>query len=204
MIKSRMLRRRSRQRHGVPVLNLVSMIDVLSILMFFLLITSGQVPLLELLPELELPISAAEAQPDNYVVVSIDDGGVHVGKARVLTMAELIRGNADGSDVVPVLREALVMARAAHPVRAGDEVNKPVTILGDESIPYTALKRVMATVQAADFREVQLAIDRPASATGDAGGAATAGSAAIGEAAVGGAARGAVTPRMATGGGKAS
>ena len=52
MIKSRMQRRKSRQRHGVAGLNLVSMIDVLSILMFFLLATAGQVPLLELMPEL--------------------------------------------------------------------------------------------------------------------------------------------------------
>ena len=51
--------------------------------------------------------------------------------------------------------------RAAHPARAADEANKPVTILGDKTIPYSALKRVMASVQAADFKEVQLAIDRP-------------------------------------------
>jgi biopolymer transport protein ExbD len=174
VIKSRMQRRKSRQRHGVPGLNLVSMIDVLSILMFFLLATAGQVPLLELMPELELPVSAAEAPPDNYVVVSIDERGVHVGKQRVLAMADLLRGNADGSDVMPALRDALLAARAAHPVQAGDEANKPVTILGDRTIPYTALKRVMASVQAADFREVQLAIDRPSTATGKDGGAATA------------------------------
>lgn len=161
MIKSRMLRRHARQRHGEPVLNLVSMIDVLSILMFFLLVNSGQVPLLEMVPDLELPVSAAEAPPDNYVVVSIDDDGVRVGKTHVLAMADLLRGNPDGTDVMPALRDALLQARAAHPTRAADEANKPVTILGDKTIPYTALKRVMASVQAADFKEVQLAIDRP-------------------------------------------
>lgn len=161
MIRSRLSRRHARQRTTAPVLNLVSMIDVLSILMFFLLINSGQVPLLELVPELELPVAAADAAPDNYVVVSIDDGGVLVGKTRVLGLDELLAEGAAPGDVVPALRDALLAARAAHPVKPGDEAVKPVTILGDKQIPYTALKRVMASVQAAKFTEVQLAIDRP-------------------------------------------
>ena len=162
MIKTRMQRRKLRQRHGEPVLNLVSMIDVLSILMFFLLVNSGQVPLLEMVPELQLPVSMADAVPDNYVVVSIDDDGVRVGKQLVMNMTELLQTADDGGDVLPKLRDALMQARAQHPVSAGDEATKPVTILGDKSIPYSALKRVMASVQAAAFTDVQLAIDRPA------------------------------------------
>lgn len=162
MIKTRMHRRKLRQRQGEPVLNLVSMIDVLSILMFFLLVSSGQVPLLEMVPELELPVSMADAIPDNYVVVSIDDDGVRVGKQLVLNMQELLQNADSGGDVLPKLRDALMLARAQHPVSVEDEATKPVTILGDKSIPYSALKRVMASVQAAEFTDVQLAIDRPA------------------------------------------
>ena len=162
MIKTRMHRRKLRQRHGEPVLNLVSMIDVLSILMFFLLVNSGQVPLLEMVPELQLPVSMADAVPDNYVVVSIDDDGVRVGKTLVLNMQELLQHSDGGGEVMPKLRDALMQARALHPVSVEDENTKPVTILGDKHIPYSALKRVMASVQAAQFTDVQLAIDRPA------------------------------------------
>ena len=112
MIKTRMHRRKLRQRQGEPVLNLVSMIDVLSILMFFLLVSSGQVPLLEMVPELELPVSMADAIPDNYVVVSIDDDGVRVGKQLVLNMEELLQNADSGGDVLPKLRDALMLARA--------------------------------------------------------------------------------------------
>ena len=67
---------------------------------------------------------------------------------------------------------SLLLRRTAK--EAEGWVDDYVTILGDRTIPYTALKRVMASVQAADFREVQLAIDRPSTATGKDGGAATA------------------------------
>lgn len=150
-------RRRRQKRPGVT-LNLVSLMDIFTILVFFLMVNSSGVEMLEPTPGLKLPDSSANLQPDPFVVVSIHGQRVAVGD-RDITTVDAILGAPQ--DVVPELRDALTTARIDQ---AGESVQdglmRPVTIMGDRELPYTVLKRVMASCQAASLNEVELAINQ--------------------------------------------
>ena len=156
-------KRRLTRSIGVVMLNLAAMMDIFTLLVFFLLVNTGQAELLSPPPEMKLPLSAAMTPPDPYLVISVTEEGVRLAGKPVIAMADLLR---TPGDVLPALRDALTLARTEHPPKLGDAAHQPVTILGDKTIPYLVLKRVMASCQAASFTEIDLAIKQQLPAVG--------------------------------------
>jgi len=138
-------------------LNLVSLMDIFTILVFFLLVNSSEVETLPKSDELQLPESIAEQKPEETVVILIGEKDILVQGEVVASVAEVQEQK--GNDI-PALREALksqndrVLRRAAQDDIAGREV----TIMGDKEIPYRVLKKVMATCTQADYGQISLAV----------------------------------------------
>ncbi|MHA7839477.1 MAG: ExbD/TolR family protein, partial [bacterium] len=63
MKRSRRIKRMSRKRGGVPKMNLTSLMDVFTILVFFLLVNSATTEVLESPEEITLPASVVEEKP---------------------------------------------------------------------------------------------------------------------------------------------
>ena len=138
-------------------LNLVSLMDIFTILVFFLLVNSSDVETLPKSENLQLPESIAEQKAKETVVILIGEVDILVQGKVVATVAEVLAQT--GNDI-PALREALksqndrVLRRAAQDDIAGREV----TIMGDKEIPYKVLKKVMATCTGADYGQISLAV----------------------------------------------
>lgn len=138
-------------------LNLVSLMDIFTILVFFLLVNSAEVETLPKSDNLQLPESIAEEKAKETVVILIGEVDILVQGKVVATVAEVLAQK--GNDI-PALREALksqndrVLRRAAQDDIAGREV----TIMGDKEIPYRVLKKVMATCTQADYGQISLAV----------------------------------------------
>ena len=64
----------SRNKAGVPKMNLTSLMDVFTILVFFLLVNSGSVELVEAPKDVKLPESFEESKPRETVVISVSHG----------------------------------------------------------------------------------------------------------------------------------
>lgn len=159
MVKSarakRMEKHHKRNRPGA--LNLVSLMDIFTILVFFLLVNSSEVETLPNAKDLQLPESLAEKKPEVSVVILIGNVDILVQGTPVAKVADVLAQ--EGNDIAP-LREALksqndrVLRRAAQDDIAGREV----TIMGDKETPYRVLKKVMATCTAADYGQISLAV----------------------------------------------
>ncbi len=160
MVKSaraKRMEKHHRRNRGSGVLNLVSLMDIFTILVFFLLVNSSEVQTLPNAKNLELPESIAEAKPEETVTILIGRTDILVQGKPVAKIADVlaIRGND-----IPALREALlsqndrVLRREARDDIAGREV----TILGDKNISYRLLKKVMATCTASDYGQISLAV----------------------------------------------
>jgi len=138
-------------------LNLVSLMDIFTILVFFLLVNSSEVETLPKSENLQLPESIAEEKAKETVVILIGEVDILVQGKVVATVAEVLAQT--GNDI-PALREALksqndrVLRREAQDDIAGREV----TIMGDKEIPYRVLKKVMATCTGADYGQISLAV----------------------------------------------
>lgn len=160
MIKSkRALRMERRHERGKKLgsLNLVSLMDIFTILVFFLLVNSSDVQTLPNAKDIQLPQSIAEEKAKETVVIMIGEEDILVQGTAIAKVDDVMR--LKGNDI-PQLRQALmsqndrVLRRAAQDEIAGREV----TIMGDKDIPYRLLKKVMATCTDSDYGRISLAV----------------------------------------------
>ncbi len=107
MVKSTRAKRMAKvhRRHkGGAALNLVSLMDIFTILVFFLLVNSSEVETLPKSKDLQLPESIAEKKPEESVVILIGEEDILVQGAPVAKVADVFA--LKGNDIAP-LREAL-------------------------------------------------------------------------------------------------
>jgi biopolymer transport protein TolR len=141
----------------VATLNMVSMMDIFTILVFFLLISAGDQQSLPSLKNIKLPESKAEQTPkENIIVLVSNDSILFQGKAIASTKQVL----STNSSVIPELLTALNNAAKQLSKRSDEkEVKKRgVTIMGDKEIPYILLKKIMLTCAGSDFTNISLAV----------------------------------------------
>lgn len=152
----RMERRHERGKKGVA-LNLVALMDIFTILVFFLLVNSSDVETLPNAKDIQLPQSIAEEKARETVVILISEEDILVQGSPVAKVADVMK--LKGNDI-PQLRQALlsqndrVLRRAAQ----DDIADREITIMGDKDIPYRLLKKVMATCTTADYGRISLAV----------------------------------------------
>lgn len=141
-------------------LNLVSLIDIFTILIFFLLINTGVADVLPSSKTIKLPESTAEKAPRETVVVMVSQDEIIVDGRKVASVREVI--NAEG-DLIPGLKTELDLLASRQLIRAGSEAQaKAITIMGDREIPYRLLRKVMVTSARADFTDVSFAVQQKA------------------------------------------
>lgn len=143
-------------------LNLVSLMDIFTILVFFLLINSGDNEILKVSKHIKLPDSVAETPPGLTVAVMLTESDVIVNGRPVATMDEVVSSNG----VIPGLAQELdYLASKRTRLTAEEKVNgRAVTILGDHMVPYEILKRVMMTCARSNYRDLSMAVTRVANA----------------------------------------
>ena len=144
-------------RHGNALdMNLVSLIDVFTILIFFLLSNSG----VETLPaaSVHLPESTAKKDPKETLVIVVNADEITVEGRKVADVAALATAT---DDLIPGLKAQLDQI-AARPVALAENATNAhaVTIMGDKAIPYQVLRKVMYTAARADFTNVSFAVNQ--------------------------------------------
>jgi biopolymer transport protein ExbD len=149
-------RRGSQQKHGkTATLNLVSLMDIFTILVFFLMVNSSEVEVLQSNSKIKLPDSTSEQQPKNRLVISVDDDDLVLQGRPVATVAEIMHPKVK---VIEGLRTELEYQAA----RKGEipELGFEITIMGDRELPYWLLKKIMYTCQKSDFAQISLAVNK--------------------------------------------
>jgi biopolymer transport protein TolR len=143
-------------------LNLIPMIDILSVLVSFLLVYSTEVEVIQNTKGVEIPQSIAEQMPRQSVVVMITKDQLFVQGELIASLADIRNSDAP---LIPALRDALKRPLlVGQEVAAKDLAKREITIMGDKAIPYDVLKKVMATSTDADYGRISLAVlqkDKP-------------------------------------------
>ena len=137
-------------------LNLIPLIDILSVMVAFLLVYSTEVEVIQNSKGIEIPQSIAQQTPKDSVVVMITKGDLFVQGEHVTTVADVA---ASKDAIVGPLRDAL-----KRPLLVGrsmtekDLAQREITIMADKSLPYEVLKKVMNTCTDADYGRISLAV----------------------------------------------
>jgi biopolymer transport protein ExbD len=148
--------RKSRNSTGLDM-NLVSLIDVFTILIFFLLSNSNEVEILPSNKSVQLPESIAEKSPKETLTVFVSATEIVVGTRVVALVANVL--NSQDNYIEP-LRAALEQQKAQKQLVKAENLAKPqaITILGDKSVPYQLLSKVMRTCAAANYSDISFAL----------------------------------------------
>ena len=160
MIQSRRARRMAKhharaKRQGA--LNLVSLMDIFTILVFFLLVHTGDAQNMPSSEMVALPESVSESKPRQTLTVTVTDLDLLVDGRAVASLATL----PEGALIIEPLRRALDAEAARRlPVREAGQDRGEITILGNKTIPFALLKQVMATCTAAGFGRISLAVEQ--------------------------------------------
>jgi biopolymer transport protein ExbD len=149
--------RKSRNQTMVDM-NLVSLIDVFTILIFFLLSSASGVELLASPKAVKLPESTAEKAPKETIVIAVSGEDILVEGRRIATVAEVL---ATEGDLIAPLKAELDLQANRQAVREENKAQgKAITIMGDKDIPYKLLRKVMYTSARADYTDVAFAVRR--------------------------------------------
>jgi biopolymer transport protein TolR len=141
--QARELRARSRR----AAINLVSMIDVFAVLVFFLLVNALVVQVIPTPPALQLPEAAISPEPRPAVAIFVGTEEVRLGDRVVQGTAQLLRGDS------AALRAALSELPMATAKDRGE-----VNILADKRVSYRALREVMNACSDNRYAQVSLAV----------------------------------------------
>jgi len=150
--------RKARNQSGLDM-NLVALIDIFTILIFFLMSSTG-VEILSTAQAIKLPQSTAEKSPREMLVVTVSATDILVGGRKVATVAEAM--GTEGDLIAPLKAELELQAGRSVLAKAGDAQNKSVTIMGDKAIPYSLLRKVMYTAARANYSDVSFAVTQKA------------------------------------------
>jgi biopolymer transport protein ExbD len=149
--------RKARNHTGLDM-NLVSLIDIFTILIFFLMSSAAGVEILNTSKAVKLPESHADKMPRETVVIVVAGQDILVDGRKVATVDEAL---ATAGDEIAPLKAELALHAGKQVVRAENKAqSKSVTIMGDKDIPYRLLRKVMVTAARADFADVAFAVTK--------------------------------------------
>jgi biopolymer transport protein ExbD len=153
-----------RNRKKVTGLNLTSLMDVFTILVFFLLTNSATSEVLATPKQIALPDSVVEAKPRETVVIMVSPEVVLIQGEPIITLSELLTPD---SDSIPAITEKLSqLERNIIGINTRNIVeNKEITVLADKTIPFWVLKKIMSTCTASGYGRISLAVIQKASQT---------------------------------------
>ncbi|NIW25634.1 MAG: biopolymer transporter ExbD [Gammaproteobacteria bacterium] len=161
MKNSRRIKRMSRNRSAVTKMNLTSLMDVFTILVFFLLVNSGQSEVLDAPNEVVLPESIVESRPRETVVIFVSPDDVVVQGEAVVRTADIAAMTS--SNIEPITtRLAAIKDSIIGPSTLAAADSQEVTILADKSIPFDIIKKIMSACTGEGFTRISLAVTQKA------------------------------------------
>jgi len=157
-----MERHHKRREDRNASLNMVSLMDIFTILVFFLLVSAANTEVLPTPKHIKLPESSAQKSPKENIIIMVNSQSILVQGQAVADVKSVMRSKQ--SVINPLFSE--LKRQAASDSRSRRKLADPkrgVTIMGDQKIPYQLLKKIMLTCASADYTNISLAVVRKAS-----------------------------------------
>lgn len=146
---------RHHKRFGTGGLNLVSLMDIFTILVFFLLVNSSNVQQLPSSKAVKLPESTAQQLPKETVIVLVNNQQILVQGRPIVSVAQAL---ASDKNIIPELLQEMAIQSQNSWQQVTEEEGLDVTVMGDKQIPYKLLRRILATLSEANYTNISMAV----------------------------------------------
>jgi biopolymer transport protein TolR len=152
------IKRHRKREHGHDThMALVPFIDMLMILCVYLITQNSDVEVLPNTKNISIPQSIATTIPRPTVVVMVTKEDLLVDGRLIAKLADVAR--TEEAVIAPL--SAALKSQADRVLATAAELRpeeREVTIMGDRGVPYSILRKVMATCTDADYGKVSLAV----------------------------------------------
>lgn len=153
--RAQRMERNHKRNKKVSVLNLTSLMDIFTILVFFLMVNQSEFEV-QNTDTVDLPVSVAENKPDEQLTVLVTQDDILVQGRSIVSVANL---KGLENDLIAPLQVELEYHAGRTALAPGEE-GRPVTIVGDKATAYSVLKKVMNTCVKAGFSNISLAVNQ--------------------------------------------
>ena len=149
----RMQQHHARRKDSNASLNMVSLMDIFTILVFFLLVNATNAEVLPSPKNIVLPSSSSEKLPARNLVIAVNSENISLQGQIVISVKSAMENK---SKTIKPLYESL----KSLPVNKLITDKKGVTIMGDKQIPYALLKKIMLTCAGAEYTNLSFAVNQ--------------------------------------------
>jgi biopolymer transport protein TolR len=153
-------------------LSLVSLMDIFTILVFFLMLNASDVQVLQRYYSVELPKSTVKTPAKETLLLMINANNILLQGKPIAKTADLYEQQ---DYTILALKEELLY-HASRTTRApadpedqdaeGD-AGLSITIMGDKSVPYQILKKIMQTSAESGYTNIALAVENQLEASSE-------------------------------------
>ncbi|WP_020405165.1 ExbD/TolR family protein [Hahella ganghwensis] len=155
--RAKRVQRHYRRMHKAAGLNLVSLMDIFTILVFFLMVNSSDVQVLQQNADIKLPVSVADQLPRDLLTINVSADNIVVG-GRVVANA----GTAAEQESLIIGGLKSELDYQASRTVAADPNGRPIMVMADRELPYKLLKRIMSTCVESGYSSISLAVTHKA------------------------------------------
>jgi len=140
--------------HARAGLNLVSLMDIFTILVFFLLVNTSaqQLPSHK---DIKLPTSVSLKTPKETLVITISQNSIVVAGHKITDLKTVL--GTSTPIITSLVNELNYQTDKHRNFRKDTGKIHQVTIMGDQNIPYRILKKVLASCRQANYNNISFA-----------------------------------------------
>ena len=153
----RMERHHKRRRDKTASLNMVSLMDIFTILVFFLLVSAADSEILPSPKAIKLPESTTDKRPKENIIIMVNKNDLILQGKVITDTREIARSNKT------VIAKLIHQLKRLDEISRQDKTSKPaskrgVTIMGDRQLHYRLLKKIMLSCATAKYSNISLAV----------------------------------------------
>ena len=162
--RARRMERHHKRKRMMTGFSLVSLMDIFTILVFFLLVNSSDVEVLQGNKDIKLPESIAEKKPRETLVIIVSNTDILIQGKKVAGVNSVI--DSEDEVIAPLKTELDYQANKQRAQSIDGKFSGEITIMGDKNIPYRLLKKIMVTCARSSYGKISLAVTQKAPGKG--------------------------------------
>ncbi len=150
----RMQRNHDRAKKQAPF-NIVSLMDIFTILVFFLLVNASEPTVLPNAKGIEMPQSVAEQKPRVSVVLMLSEEDISLQGQKVVSASDISKNSKSDIRKLQIALQDEIQKVTAN---VDEHIQHEITIMGDKEVPFSLIKRVMQICSSAGFEQISLSV----------------------------------------------
>lgn len=161
-VRAKRMARHHKRMDKQSRLSLVSLMDIFTILVFFLMLNASDVQVLQSHKSVQLPQSSADTPAEETLLILVNGSDLLLQGQK---LAEINQVLAEEGDIIqPLAKELAYQAQRRTRSEAGTEGSsadpaRSITIMGDAAVPYALLKKIMQTCAQEGYTNIALAVE---------------------------------------------